>query len=110
MVAKEVTAMTNIDTKIQHEFVQNAQLNPGQNVNKQHEEKADVKSYDVEDGGAVLNDVGKEIVLEDVAEADAVESTSEELKFKIVQEYSETLRSTANVEPQVVTQLLIGVA
>ncbi|MBR1373249.1 hypothetical protein IJ750_03610 [bacterium] len=103
--------MTNIDTKIQHEVVQNAQFEAAQNANRQHAEKNNVKGYNFEDNGAVLNDVGKEIeVFEPAEEISDFEDSSQELKFKIVQEPKETLRATANQEPNVVKELLTGVA
>ena len=103
--------MTNIDTKIQHEILQNAQFDTAQNINVQHQNKHGVKGYNYKDTEAVLNDVGKDIAITEIGEElSDFEDNSDVLKFKIVQEPKETLKATANQEPHVVKELLTGVA
>ena len=104
--------MTNIDTKIQHEILQNAQFDTAQNINVQHQNRHAAKSYDYDDTEAVLNDVGKDIAVTETSgeELSDFEDSSNVLKFKIVQESKETLQATANQEPHVVKELLTGVA
>ena len=102
--------MTNINTNIQNEMVQNTQFEAAQ-VAHQHHNRNGVKGVNYEDTEAVLNDVGKEVAIIELGEEISdFEDTSQELKFKIVQEPKETLRATANQEPNVVKELLTGVA